>query len=65
MVSNKCFRRTENITELDVDYNVCGILLGGVSDSVKSIGYEVNPSFYEIIKQKIIDFSSDELSLTG
>jgi len=31
----------------------------------KSIGYEVNPIFNEIIKQKMIDFNMDELYLTG
>ena len=31
----------------------------------KSIGYEVNPIFNEIIKQKMIDFSTGELALTG
>jgi DNA modification methylase len=36
-----------------------------LSNGRKSIGYEINPSFKEIIKQKMIDFSSDELSLTG
>ncbi len=36
-----------------------------LSNGRKSIGYEVNPSFNEIIKQKMIDFSIDELSLTG
>ena len=40
---------------------------GKVSLSIgrKSIGYEINSSFSKIIKQKMIDFSSDELSLTG
>ena len=36
-----------------------------LSNGRKSIGYEINPSFNEIIKQKLIDFSIDELSLTG
>jgi DNA modification methylase len=36
-----------------------------LSNGRKSIGYEINPSFNEIIKQKMIDFSIDELSLTG
>ena len=36
-----------------------------LSNGRKSIGYEVNPSFNEIIKQKMIDFSIDELALTG
>jgi hypothetical protein len=31
----------------------------------KSIGYEVNTIFNEIIKQKMIDFNMDELYLTG
>ena len=31
----------------------------------KKIGYEINPSFNEIIIQKTIDFNMDELYLTG
>ena len=31
----------------------------------KSIGYEFNPIFNEIIRQKMIDFSTGELALTG
>ena len=31
----------------------------------KRIGYEINPSFNEIIIQKMIDFNMDELYLTG
>ncbi len=36
-----------------------------LSNGRKSIGYEINPRFNEIIKQKMIDFCIDELSLTG
>ena len=36
-----------------------------LSNGRKSIGYEINPSFNEIIKQKMIDFSINELALTG
>ena len=36
-----------------------------LSNGRKSIGYEINTRFNEIIKQKMVDFSSDELSLTG
>jgi hypothetical protein len=35
LVSHNWFRRTENITELGVDYKEVGGLLGGVSDSVR------------------------------
>ena len=34
-----------------------------LSNGRKSIGYEINPSFNEIIKQKMVDFSTDKLSL--
>ena len=36
-----------------------------LSNGRKSIGYEVNSSFHEIIKQKMINLSTGELSLTG
>jgi len=36
-----------------------------LSNGRKSIGYEANPRFNEIIKQKMIDFSTGELALTG
>jgi len=36
-----------------------------LSNGRKSIGYEVNPSFNEIIKQKMINLSTGELTLTG
>ncbi|SVD08286.1 uncharacterized protein METZ01_LOCUS361140, partial [marine metagenome] len=36
-----------------------------LSNGGKCVRYEVNPGFKEIIKQKMINFSSDELSLTG
>ena len=35
-----------------------------LSNGRKSIGYEVNPSFNEIIKQKMIDLSGDGELLT-
>ena len=36
-----------------------------LSNGRKCIGYEINSSFHEIIKRKMIDFSTDDLSLTG
>ena len=36
-----------------------------LSNGRKSIGYEINSSFHEIIKQKMIDFSTEDLSLAG
>jgi len=36
-----------------------------ISGEPRQIGYEINPSFNEIIIQKMIDFNMDELYLTG
>ena len=55
------------LQELEID-PFCGTGTTGkvsLSNGRKSIGYEINPSFNEIIKQKMINLSTGELTLTG